>query len=445
MKLLRGGRLVRSDGIEPADLLMEGETIKAIGKIDQPGAEVIDVSGKLIFPGFIDPHTHLEMSGGCDDFHTATKGAIMGGTTMVIDYATQSSGGLVEAFHLWQAMAQKSCCDYLFHMSPIRKDKQLAEEMFWLQERGISSYKLYLAYDDLRMNETDFVETLKALDVIGAFVGVHCEDGDMIKQLQQEALERGEIEPLSHALTRPPETESRAIDYLMNRAEGCINIVHLSSKDGLERVRYYKQQNKDIVAETCPQYLLLDRSLLDQSREEAVKFIFSPPLRTAEHRDALWQGIVDGVITTIATDHCNFSQASKINNYTDFSRVLNGIPGVETRVHLMLSEFDKRGLGYAKAVELLSTAVAKQYGLYPQKGELAVGSDADLVIYDPTVEWTIKQELLSTPGDYTPYEGWNITGKIAQVYLRGQLAVDNEKWLGSLGRFQTARRTHDNS
>lgn len=441
---LRGGKLVRADGVQTADILIEGETITRIGQFDAPDATIVDVSGKLIFPGFIDPHTHLEMPGGSDDFHTATKGAIMGGTTMVIDYSTQGDGGLIQAYHDWEVMAKDACCDYLFHMSPIRRDKQLAEELFWLQERGIVSYKLYLAYDHLKMSELDFIKTLGALEVMGALIGVHCEDGDMIKQLQQEALARGEIEPIHHALTRPPASESRAIDYLMDKAVGDINIVHLSSRDGLERVRYYRDKGKNIVAETCPQYLLLDQSLLEQTRSEAVKYIFSPPLRTPTDQAALWDGIVDGTITTIATDHCNFSQATKLEGYTDFTRVPNGMPGVETRVHLMLSEFEKRSLGYPKAVELMSTGVAKQYGLYPKKGELAVGSDADLVIYDPTTEWIMQQELLHTPGDYTPYEGRKISGKITQVYLRGQLVADNERWLGSQGRYQAARRMYDN-
>lgn len=440
---LRGGKLVRADGVQAADILIEGEKIIQVGEIDEPEATIIDVSGKLIFPGFIDPHTHLEMPGGSDDFHSATKGAIMGGTTIVIDYATQGKGGLIQAYHDWEYLAKDACCDYLFHMSPIRRDKQLAEEMFWLQERGIVSYKLYLAYDHLRMSELDFIKTLGALEVMGALIGVHCEDGDMIKELQQVALDKGDIEPIYHALTRPPESESRAIDYLMDRAIGDINIVHLSSQAGLERVRYHKTMGKDIVAETCPQYLLLDQSLLDQAREEAVKYIFSPPLRTKEDQSALWEGITDGTITTIATDHCNFSQATKLKDYTDFAHVPNGMPGVETRVHLMLSEFEKRGLGYPKAVELMSTGVAKQYGLYPKKGELAVGSDADIVIYDPKIEWTMQQELLHTPGDYTPYEGRKISGKITQVYLRGQLVADDDRWLGSQGRYQEARRNYD--
>lgn len=444
MTMLRGGRLVTSRGEYQADILIEGETIRAIGQLDDAEAELVDVTGKLIFPGFIDPHTHLEMPGGSDDFHSATKAALMGGTTMVIDYATQGEGSLLGAFDRWQRMAETACCDYLFHMSPIRRDKQLAEELFWLQERGIVSYKLYLAYDQLRMRELELIKTLGALEVMGALIGVHCEDGDLINQLQQTALASGQIEPIYHARTRPPESESRAIDYLMARAEGDINIVHLSSQAGLERVRHYQSLGRSIVAETCPQYLLLDESRLEQPPEEALKYIFSPPLRQPADQAALWQAVADGTITTIATDHCNFSLATKQAHYGDFSRVPNGMPGVETRAHLMLSEFEKRGLGYAKAVELMSTGVAKQYGLYPKKGELAVGSDADIVIYDPTIDWQMSQAKLHTPGDYTPYEGWPIQGQISRVYLRGRLVVQNDTWLGSRGCFQSARRTHDN-
>ena len=439
MIALRGGTIVHADRTEQADILIDGEKISAIGP-NLSAEEVVDVSGKLIFPGFIDPHTHLQMKGGSDDFQSATRAAIMGGTTMVIDYATQGSGSLVEAFHDWERMAETAACDYLFHLSPIRKDQALACELEWLNRLGISSYKLYLAYDHLRLSEKDFISTLRAIEAIDGLVGVHCEVGDVIKQLQQKALERNDIEPMDHALTRPPETEAEAINYLMHHARGRVNIVHLSSALGLERVRAYQAAGQSVVAETCPQYLLLDQSLLRQNRDEAVKYIFSPPLRNDTDRAALWQGIRDGVITTIATDHCNFSQATKLKDYTDFTRVPNGIPGVETRVHLMLSEFPKQGLHYANAVELMSTGVAKQYGLYPNKGAIQVGSDADVVIYNPEATWIMRQTDLHTPGDYTPFEGFEINGRIEAVYFRGQLAASNNQWMGSTGRYQGARR-----
>lgn len=444
MILLKGGTIVRADGELVADILIDDERIVAIGH-DLEADEVVDVSGKLLFPGFIDPHTHLEMVGGSDDFYSATKAAILGGTTMVIDYATQAEGSLLDAFYTWEKMAHDACCDYRYHLSPIRRDDNLVEELGWLSELGISSYKLYLAYDQLRLSETDFDLTVKDIAAEGALLGVHCELGDDIKRLQQEAIMRGEVEPIYHALTRPAWTESGAIDYLMERAEGLVNIVHLSSEEGLERVKAHQASGKQVVAETCPQYLLLDQSLLEQERSEAVKYIFSPPLRTKADQAALWQGIKDGVITTIATDHCNFSQATKLTNYTDFSRVPNGMPGVETRVHLMLSEFPKQGLSYSKAVELMSTGVAKQFGLYPDKGELAIGSEADIVVYNPNTQWTMHQADLHTPGDYIPYEGFAITGKIEMVFLRGRLAVKDDRWLGSLGQYQASRRKHDQS
>lgn len=439
MLLLKGGTIVRSTGRLKADVLIDDEEIIAIGD-DLTADEVTDCTGKLIFPGFIDAHTHLDMVGGSDDFHSASKAALMGGTTMVIDYATQTKGSLIDTFYEWETLAHDACCDYLYHLSPTRVDKNLEEELHWLTELGISSYKLYLAYDHLKLSEEDFTKTLREIETVHGLIGVHCEDGELIKRLQKEALERGETEPIYHALTRPPESEANAIDYLMEHASGRVNIVHLSSELGLERVRHYQALGKNVVAETCPQYLLLDRSKLDQDREVAVKYIFSPPLREKSDQDALWQGIRDGTIRTIATDHCNFSQATKLKNYLDFTKVPNGMPGVETRVHLMLSEFPKRGLTYERAIQLMSTTVAKQYGLYPKKGEIAVGSQADLVIYNPGTRWTMKHELDHTPGDYNPYEGFEITGKIESVFLRGRLAVHEDNWLGSLGQFQSARR-----
>lgn len=437
--LLAGGRLVTPDGVVVADLLIENGKIAAIGKdIPAGGAEVVDVSGCTVLPGAIDTHTHFDLpvSGTvtADDFESGTRAAILGGTTTILDFATQDRGHtLREAYETWRGrMDGKASCDVGFHMAITDWNDQTSREIGDMEALGITSYKLYLAYPALMVEDDAVYAALGRIREVGGIAGFHCENGRLVVSLVEEEKAQGHLDPTAHPRSRPPLVEAEAIARLLRiarLADAPVNIVHLSSKEGLESVRQTRVPGQEVFIETCPQYLLMDDSAY--AREDGAKFVCSPPLRKQEDQEALWGALESGEISTIGTDHCSFNYATqKVAGKDDFSKIPNGMPGVEHRLAMMMTAGVEAGrLPIEKVIKKVSENPAKLFGLYPRKGILAVGSDADIVIWDPSLAHTIAAATQAQRVDYTPFEGMRVCGGVRDVWLRGMRVVQNKALL----------------
>ena len=446
--LLKGGRVVSGSGVIAADVLLEGETIAAVGpNLAADGAETVDCTDKLLFPGFIDAHTHfdLEVAGTitADDFTTGSRAALRGGTTTVIDFAAPDKG---EALHTglqrWHRKADgKTACDYAFHMTIDDWNEGISAEIKEMVDGGIPSFKMYMTYPAMMIGEKDMYFTLKRLKDVGGIVGVHCENSGIIDALIAEKKSAGEMGPSSHPRTRPNGLEAEAVSHLLRLAEQVdtpVIIVHLSTKEALEEVRAARNRGQTVYVETCPQYLLLEDSVYDDPDfTQAAKYICAPPLRSVADQEALWLALGDGEIQTVCTDHCSFTTAQKRVGQYDFTKIPGGLPGVETRGVLLYSAGVAAGrITEADMCRVLSENPAKLYGCWPRKGVIAPGSDADIVVYDPHADSVITAAGQLQNVDYNPYEGFQTQGSIAQVYLRGSLAVDRGTVLaGNNGRF----------
>lgn len=446
--LLKGGRVVSGSGVIAADVLLEGETIAAVGpNLAADGAETVDCTDKLLFPGFIDAHTHfdLEVAGTitADDFTTGSRAALRGGTTTVIDFAAPDKG---EALHTglqrWHRKADgKTACDYAFHMTIDDWNEGISAEIKEMVDGGIPSFKMYMTYPAMMIGEKDMYFTLKRLKDVGGIVGVHCENSGIIDALIAEKKSAGEMGPSSHPRTRPNGLEAEAVSHLLRLAEQVdtpVIIVHLSTKEALEEVRAARNRGQTVYVETCPQYLLLEDSVYDDPDfTQAAKYICAPPLRSVADQEALWLALGDGEIQTVCTDHCSFTTAQKRVGQYDFTKIPGGLPGVETRGVLLYSAGVATGrITEADMCRILSENPAKLYGCWPRKGLIAPGSDADIVVYDPHADSVITAAGQLQNVDYNPYEGFQTQGSIAQVYLRGSLAVDRGTVLaGNNGRF----------
>ena len=446
--LLKGGRVVSGSGVIAADVLLEGETIAAVGpNLAADGAETVDCTDKLLFPGFIDAHTHfdLEVAGTitADDFTTGSRAALRGGTTTVIDFAAPDKG---EALHTglqrWHRKADgKTACDYAFHMTIDDWNEGISAEIKEMVDGGIPSFKMYMTYPAMMIGEKDMYFALKRLKDVGGIVGVHCENSGIIDALIAEKKSAGEMGPSSHPRTRPNGLEAEAVSHLLRLAEQVdtpVIIVHLSTKEALEEVRAARNRGQTVYAETCPQYLLLEDSVYDDPDfTQAAKYICAPPLRSVADQEALWLALGDGEIQTVCTDHCSFTTAQKRVGQYNFTKIPGGLPGVETRGVLLYSAGVATGrITEADMCRILSENVAKLYGCWPRKGVIAPGSDADIVVYDPHADSVITAAGQLQNVDYNPYEGFQTQGSIAQVYLRGSLAVDRGTVLaGNNGRF----------
>ena len=435
--LLKGGRVVSGSGVIAADVLLEGETIAAVGpNLAADGAETVDCTDKLLFPGFIDAHTHfdLEVAGTitADDFTTGSRAALRGGTTTVIDFAAPDKG---EALHTglqrWHRKADgKTACDYAFHMTIDDWNEGISAEIKEMVDGGISSFKMYMTYPAMMIGEKDMYFALKRLKDVGGIVGVHCENSGIIDALIAEKKSAGEMGPSSHPRTRPNGLEAEAVSHLLRLAEQVdtpVIIVHLSTKEALEEVRAARNRGQTVYVETCPQYLLLEDSVYDDPDfTQAAKYICAPPLRSVADQEALWLALGDGEIQTVCTDHCSFTTAQKRVGQYDFTKIPGGLPGVETRGVLLYSAGVATGrITEADMCRVLSENVAKLYGCWPRKGVIAPGSDADIVVYDPHADSVITAAGQLQNVDYNPYEGFQTQGSIAQVYLRGTLSVDH--------------------
>ena len=452
--LLRGGSVVSGQGVRRADVLLEGEKIAAVGP-DLPAgdAAVVDCAGKLLFPGFIDGHTHfdLEVAGTitADDFATGTRAAIRGGTTTVVDFAAPDKGEtLASGLERWRRKAAAGTfCDYGFHMTIDDWNEGISREIGEMMDRGITSFKMYMTYPAMMIGEGDMYRALLRLKEAGGVAGVHCENDGVIRALVEDARAGGRMAPASHPRTRPAPLEAEAVGHLLRMAQLAdvpVIIVHLSARESLEEVRAARRRGQRVYVETCPHYLLLEDSVYDNPDYlEAARFVCAPPLRKRADQEALWEALRGGEIDTVATDHCSFTLAQKRAGQYDFTRIPGGLPGVEHRGVLLYTYGVAAGrVTAADMCRVLSENPARLYGCWPRKGLIAPGSDGDIVVLDPASEGAISVDNHVQNVDYTPYEGWRTKCSIVQVYLRGNLAADRGQVLDPRGRFIQIGRAH---
>ena len=441
-RIIKNGTIVTGSGSFPGDILIEGEKIRAVGNHEEietladKDTAVTDAAGCLVFPGFIDAHTHFDLHVAgtvtADDFATGTKAAIRGGTTTIVDFGTQYAGeSLAEGLKNWHEKADGKCsCDYGFHMSISEWTPSVCREVEDMMKEGITSFKLYMTYDTQVDDQTMF-EILRRLKEVGGITGVHCENSGMIAALQQEAVNAGKMGVESHPATRPAAAEAEAIDRLLRLAPGGDIpgiVVHLTCKEGYDVILEARRRGQRVYAETCPQYLLMDDSLYGLSGMEAAKYVCAPPLRKKEDQECLWRGLADGSIQTVSTDHCSFTTAQKALGKDDFRKIPGGMPGVETRGILLYTYgVDKGKISLETMCRVLSENPAKLYGMYPRKGAIAPGSDADLVIMRTGVSDVITAGDQLQNVDYAPFEGTQVTGRIEQVFLRGNEIVKDSQ------------------
>ena len=439
-KLFKGGWVIYGDHRTRKDILVEGDKIAAVDEnMNVEGAKVIDVAGKFLFPGFIDPHTHFELEVSntvtADDFYSGTRAAVGGGTTVILDFATQNRGEtLAEAYDNWNRKSAGKCsCDYGFHMAISEWNEAVDKEIIKMVERGITSFKLYMTYDAMYLNDGDIYKALKRIGDAGGLVGVHCENRQLIDALIEEEKSQGNWEPYYHHMTRPPQAEGEAVHRLLDiaaTADTPVMIVHLSTKEGFDMITYARAKGQRVYVETCPQYLVLTEEKYTLPGFAAAKYVIAPPLRSQEDQMVLWDGVKNNQIQTIATDHCSFTLQQKELGKEDFTRIPCGMPGVETRPSLVYTYGVKTGIITDEQMcALLSENPARLYGLYPQKGTLLPGSDADIVVWDPEARRTLSAEDQLARVDYHPYEGIEVYGMAQQVYLRGELVAQNGKVL----------------
>lgn len=449
MTIIQHGTLVLPDGLMQGDLAFENGVITRVAPAIEAGAgdAVCEAAGCLVFPGFIDGHTHLDMDSGttvtADDFASGSRAAACGGTTTLVDFATQERGGtLRDALDAWHRKAEGKCaCNYAFHMAVTDWNEQTRAELPQMFERGVTSFKAYYAYDNLRLDDAQMYDLLSALRPFGGVLGVHCENGTLVNRLQREQLEKGVTGPAGHPASRPPVVEAEAIRRLCavaKLADSPVHIVHLSSAEGLEEVRRARAAGQKVWVETCPQYLLLDESRYHLEGFEGAKYVMSPPLRSPADREALRAAVLGGEIDTISTDHCSYRFGDqKALGRDDFTNIPNGAPGIEHRPALIYTSFVASGLmTEAQMCRLLSENPAKLFGMWPRKGRLAQGADADITVWDPQARWVIRAEAQHQNVDYTPYEGFEAAGRARAVYVGGQLAAkDGEPSGASAGRY----------
>lgn len=452
--LVKGGFVVNAGASCYKDILIENGKITAIEPgIELAEAEVFPADGYRLFPGFIDAHTHFDLAVGgtitADNFQTGSEAALVGGTTTIIDFATQEKGGtLAAALAEWQSKAAGVCaCDYGFHLAITDWSPAVADEIPLLAAAGVSSYKVYLAYDALRLRDGEIYEILKRVKDIRGIVGAHCENGDIVNLLTRDHIRQGKTEPRFHPPSRPDLAEAEAVcrfAHLGQLAAAPVHIVHLSSQAGLESALAARRRGTELYIECCPQYLFLTADMCQLPGFEGAKYICSPPLRSGTSQKALWQALAAGDIDTVSTDHCSFNYAGqKELGRGDFSKIPNGLPGVEQRPALMYSGVVDGRWTEQQFVAALAENAARLFGLYPEKGVLAVGSDADIVVWDPCLPGTISAKTQRQNVDYTPYEGFKFQGGPKAVFLRGKLAAQDGKALPAARGKYLSRRHSD--
>ncbi len=446
MKLLiKNGTIVNADRELLADILVCGRSIERIAKNIPlpagPSVKMIDATGMLVFPGGVDPHVHMSLPTGAgrssDDFYTGSRAALMGGTTTLIDFVTPSRGvSLTGALTCRHREAEGSMADYSFHVSPVEWTDTTADEIRACVKAGLPSFKLYMAYKGAIGIDDEVME--KVMGVVarsGGMVTVHCETGDEIEMLRRELAFSGQLGPASHPVSRPPHTESRAVEKAISVAEktACpLYIVHVSAAQSLEHIRKAQNKGQPVMAEVCVHHLLLDVSLYDGPFEAAAPYVLSPPLRSEKDRDALWQALQDKTIQVVGTDHCPFFMEQKQAGKEDFRRIANGAGGVEHRLALLYTFGVLEGrISRQQFVDRCATQPAKIFGLYPQKGVIAEGSDADLVIWDPLAMRMISASTHHQNSDVNIYEGTKTRGHPNMVVSKGQIVAEDGKLTGA--------------
>jgi len=447
--LIKNGRIITAVDDYMADIFIAEESITTIGNsLDMVADQIIDASNKYVIPGGIDPHTHLDMPFGgtvsADNFETGTRAAAHGGTTTLIDFAIQAKGtSTLKALDIWHAKAEgKTAIDYGFHMIVTDLDDNRVHEMKMLADEGVTSYKLFMAYPGvLYVDDGTIYRAMRKAGEDGTVVCMHAENGIVIDEIVKKALSEGKTEPKYHGLTRPTRMEAEGVHRAISIAEVAnvpVYIVHLSCSDALEQVILARNRGVHAFAETCPQYLFLDNSYYEKEGFEGAKYVMTPALREKWNQEELWKGLRFGHIQSIATDHCPFCfKDQKVLGIDDFSKIPNGGLGVENRMSLVYNGGVNSGrISLNKFVELTSTAAAKTFGLFPKKGTIAVGSDADIVIFDPNRKETISIKNACTHHmnvDYNAYEGFEVKGFTETVLSRGKVIINDCDYIGKKG------------
>ncbi|MBI3649424.1 MAG: dihydropyrimidinase [Acidobacteria bacterium] len=451
--LIKNGNVVTATDNYFADVFIEDDKVSVIGaRLDIEADKVIDAAGKLVIPGGIDPHTHMELPFGgtssSDDFRTGTIAAAHGGTTTIIDFAVQAHGeSLKQAVDNWHAKAEgKTAIDYGFHLITTDLPDERVPEMKDLIGEGISSFKLFMAYPGVFLSDDATIyRAMKAAGKDGGLICMHAENGIVINEIIKNALAEGKTAPKFHALTRPTKAEAEGVHRaiaIAEMAEAPVYIVHLSCSDALDEVREARDLGLPAYAETCPQYLFLDYTHYEQEGFEGAKFVMTPPLREKWNQEKLWAGLRTDDLQVVSTDHCPFCfKEQKELGLNDFTKIPNGGPGVEHRMSLIYNGGVAQGrISVNRFVELTSTAAAKIFGLFPRKGTIAVGSDADIVIFDANATQTLSASTHHMNVDYSCYEGMTVQGATKTVLSRGRVVIEEGKFTGKAGDGQFLKR-----
>lgn len=451
--IIKGGQIVTASDIYFADIAIRAGKIMLIGaELNFPAPKVVDASGKYLLPGGIDVHTHLDMPFGgtvaSDDFATGTIAAACGGTTAIIDYAIQGKGqSLQETGATWQEKAVgKAAIDYGLHIAITDMNDDILAEMPKSIAAGYSSFKLFMTYDGLRVNDDTMIKTLMMAKEHGGLVCVHAENHYIIDYLVKKFLAEQKTEPIYHALSRPPLAESEAVYRaikLAQIAQAPLYIVHLSCQESLSEVKRAREAGLPVMAETCPQYLLLSEDNYLEPDFNGAKYVMSPPLRVRENNEILWQALAQGHLQVVATDHCPFFfKGQKEMGREFFGKIPNGAPGIETRMPLVYGVgVAEQKISLQKMVEVSATNPAKIFGMYPKKGTIAVGADADIVVFDPDKDLTLHKKMLHENVDYTPYEDIKVKGYPVMTISNGKIIVENGQFLGRVGAGNFIKRT----
>jgi dihydropyrimidinase len=440
--IIKGGTIINAGESFVGDVYIKNGKIEAVGKnIERSGVEIVEAGGKYVLPGAIDVHTHLEFpfngTTSADDYFAGTRAAACGGVTTVFDFVTQRKGqGIREAVAPRQALCDpKACVDYSFHVALTDLTPAVLEEFTEAIVAGLPSYKLFMVYkkDGLMMNDADIYKALQRSKETGALIAVHAENPDVIEMNVERFLAEGKTSPWYHYLSRPEAVEAEADKRAIHWAktlQAPLYIVHLANEEGMQAVEEAVNQGYTIYAETCPQYLNFTSDVY--KREDGRNFVCSPPIKGQTSQDALWEGIKRGYIKTVATDHCPFNQKQKDWGKDDFTKIPNGCMGIENLYPYMLSEANKGRISFYKAIEVCCKNPAKIFGC-TEKGAIVPGLDADIVLYDPKMDFTITNEKMHSDCDYTIWEGVQLTGYITETYSRGRLVYKNGEFLGKAG------------
>ncbi|WP_442485634.1 dihydropyrimidinase [Aeoliella sp. SH292] len=456
--LIQNGHIVTATDSYVADILCEEGKIAAIGRgLKAPaGDEVVDATGHYVFPGFIDPHVHIYLpfmgTFAKDDYSSASRAALAGGTTTLIEMCCPSrEEDPLEGFELWLSKAEGiSACDYTFHMAVSKFDDTTEEKLRKIVDRGIASFKVFLAYKNFfGVTDSELYKTLALAKELGVIVTAHCENETLVAELQQRLLAEGKTGPEWHEPSRPVQVEAEGVHHLMAFAEATgahVYVVHTSCEPAVRAAEEARLRGVNVWIETVIPYLTLDSTYAEQPDFEGAKFVMSPPIRAKEHQEFLWNALRSRAISTVATDHAPFDcKGQKEMGRGDFTKIPNGLPSVEDRVNLLYTYGVKRGkIDLHTFVDAASTQAAKLFGLFPRKGTIALGSDADLVVHDPMYRGTISAAKHHMATDYNPYEGWPIEGRASLVTVRGEIQVRDGQFVGKdgIGQFLKRECTH---